>query len=85
MIAYAKTVEEIISQVNRQIINPFIIFISVLAVVVFLWGIIEFLYNSDNEEKIIEGKKHIFWGLIGLAIMIGVYGIMTILNNFWYS
>jgi uncharacterized membrane protein YidH (DUF202 family) len=84
MAVYAKTVEEIINKTTQEIINPFIVFLAVLATVIFLWGIVEFVAGADNEEKRNLGKKHIIWGILGLAIMLGVFGIMQILYNFWY-
>jgi len=84
-VAYAKTVEEIIDKVAQEVINPFLVFLGVLATIIFLWGIVEFMVNADNEKKRDEGKKHILWGIIGLAIMLGAFGIMRILYNFWYT
>jgi hypothetical protein len=37
--------------------------------------------NAGNEEGRSVGKKHMIWGIIGLLIMIGVYGILGILGG----
>ena len=50
-----------------------------IALVVFLWGIIEFLAKSSSEEARERGKKNMVWGLIGFFIMIGVFGIINII------
>ena len=50
-----------------------------LAVVFFLYGVLEFLFNQENEEKKTTGKSHMLWGIIGIAIMMGVWTIMTMI------
>lgn len=80
-IAYAKTFDEIVFDINRTILNPLIQFAFIVAFVIFLWGVIEFLRGANNPEKRKEGQQHMIWGVLGFAIMIGVYGIITILIN----
>lgn len=73
---------EIINKLITQIINPVIGILFVLAIAIFFWGIIEFIWNAGNEEKRTTGKSHIIWGLVGLLIMATVRGIIEILQNF---
>lgn len=77
------TVEKIICITIADVVQPFIELLMVLASLVFIYGIIEFLTNADNEQKRTQGKKHMFWGIIGLFIMIAAAGIMWVLVRFW--
>ena len=70
-----------IAAVDNTIINPLILFLFALAVVFFLYGVLEFILNQENEEKKTEGKRHILWGIIGITIMLGVWTIMNMLLN----
>jgi len=79
-IAYA-SVDSFIGNVNRLIINPLIVLLFALAVVLFLYGVIEFIANQDKEDKKTIGKQHMLWGIIGLAVMVGVWGILSIVLN----
>ena len=85
MVANAKTVGEIIGVVSSDILRPIILVLFALALVLFFWGMIEFMVNADNEEKRSVGKSHMLWGLIGLVIMFSVNGIVQILINFVQS
>ena len=67
-----------IGKVVVQVINPIILLLSAGALIVFLWGVFEFIRQAGNEEKREEGRKAIFWGLIGLVIIFGAYGIINI-------
>ena len=84
-VAYAGSanLKEFVANVDREIINPLIIFLFALALVYFLYGMLEFLANGDNDEKKTTGKSHMIWGVVGLTIMMGVWFILgVILNTF---
>jgi len=82
-VAYAKSenLDQFISNVNRMIVNPLITLLFALALMFFLYGIFEFLSNSDNEEKKTKGKSHMIWGIIGITVMMGVWTILNIVLN----
>ena len=50
-----------------------------LAVVYFVWGVMQFIKNSDNPEKRGEGYQHMIWGIVGLFIMVSAKGIINII------
>lgn len=80
------TVKSLASSIITVVINPFVIFLSVLATLLFLWGLFQFIRNAGSEEGRQIGKKHMTNGLIGLFIMISVYGIMyMIVNTFGFK
>lgn len=77
------TIESIVDKIVSEVLNPLIALLMILATVVFLWGVIQMLMNPDNEQKRTEGKKHMIWGIIGLTIMVSVWGIVGVLCNFF--
>ena len=79
-VAYA-SVDSFVASVNSNIINPIILLLFALALAYFLWGVFEFLANAENEEKKTTGKSHMIWGVIGITIMMGVFGIIHIILN----
>ncbi len=76
-IAHA-SVDSFVAKVSDSIINPLIYFLFALAVVYFLWGSMEFMLNQDNEEKKTEGRSHMLWGVMGIAIMMSVWAILGV-------
>jgi len=82
---FAQTVEGIINYTIKNAVQPAIGFLIVLATVVFIWGVIEFIAGADNEKARTQGKQHIIWGLIGLFIMVAASGLMWVIVNFWTS
>lgn len=75
--------DSLLGKINAQILNPIIVLMIAIAVVVFLYGLVEFIAGAGSEDKRQVGKRHIIWGLIGMFIMFSVFGIMQILANFW--
>lgn len=72
----------IIQKVNDAILQPLIALLMAAAVAYFLFGVMKFVKNQDNEDAQVEGKKHMLWGVIGIAIMVSVYGILNFINSF---
>jgi hypothetical protein len=51
-----------------------------LAVVYFIWGVINYLIG-DNEEKKKKAKGVIFSGLVGLFVIISFWGIIRVFSD----
>ena len=79
MIAYAATADQFIGVVTDKIIDPLIILLSAVALLYFLWGLLEMIINADNETGRETGRRHMLYGVIGLAVMVSAYGIMNVI------
>jgi hypothetical protein len=51
------------------------------ALVYFLIGVIGFIKNAGEEKARDESKKMIFAGLIGLAVMVSLWGLVAIVTG----
>ncbi len=71
----------ILERILQYVVNPLIYLLIGIAVVVFLWGVVEFIIKSDDPSGRIEGQKHLLWGIVGLAIAFGVFGILNVIQN----
>ena len=72
------TLNTFLSKVVVQIINPIILLLAATAFVAFLWGVFQFIAHAGDEGKRVEGRSAILWGLVGLVIIFGAYGIINI-------
>ncbi|MBI2025574.1 hypothetical protein HYT04_02200 [Candidatus Kaiserbacteria bacterium] len=73
-----EVLNQFLEKVVVQIINPVILLLAAVAFVLFVWGVFEFVAHAGDETKRTEGKKAIMWGLVGLVIIFGAYGIINI-------
>ncbi len=65
----------------QYVVNPLIYLLIGIAVIVFLWGAVEFIAKSDDPTGRAEGQKHLLWGIVGLAIIFGAFGILNVIQN----
>lgn len=79
------TLGDIIKVTWNDAIRPAAIFLFILATVVFIWGLIEFIANAASEDGRTRGKQNIVYGIIGMSIMLATGAIMLVLKNFFTS
>ena len=77
----AGAVDSFMGTLNRVIINPIIIFIFSLGTILFIYGIVRFFLNPTNEDIKKESTNHMIWGLVGMFIMVSVFGIIKFITN----
>ena len=76
-----ETAENLLDRFIDLIINPTIALIFTAGFFLFLWGLVVFLFKLGEGGAPSEGKQHMLWGLIGMLIMVSVYGILNIIEN----
>src|SRR3989338_5008770 len=63
----------------QNIIDAVIPFLVGLAVMLVLYGIVGFISHAADEEKRTEAKNFIIWGIIGIFVMVSIWGLVNIL------
>jgi len=86
MIAEAATqlqtgADSLVQKLVVNILNPVTSFLGALAIAFFLFGVLQYIINSDNEDGIERAKKYMMWGLIGLFIMVSAWGIINLIEG----
>ena len=74
-----------VQNLAKEIVNPIILFLVSLAMLVFLWGMAEYIRGADSVEARNTGRVHMLWGIIGLFIMVSAYTILNILVTSIYG
>lgn len=62
------------------ILNSAIPVLITLGVLYFIWGVVQYVLGSSDEAKS-EGKDRMIWGLIGLAVVISIWGLVYFLRS----
>jgi hypothetical protein len=64
------------------LINPLIGILVGVALLVFFWGLVRFIFRvGGDKEAVEEGKRIMIWGLIALFVMISVWGIIAFVQG----
>lgn len=75
--------EFFITRIFDNIITPMITVLFFLATAVMLYGLVEYLAKSSSEEGRSDGRRHMLWGVIGLAIMFSAVAIVRLICGFF--
>ena len=72
-------ITDLLNKINSLILNPLISLAFAISLLVFFWGLIQFIRSETADSKRGEGLKKITYGLLGMLIMISAYGIIRFL------
>lgn len=84
MLALAQTspnfsyIESLMNEAKR-LVGLALPLVVAIALLVFFWGIVQFI--AGGEAKRDEGKKHMIWGIVGLFVMVAVWGLVGFLGT----
>lgn len=74
-------IRDFIGKLGLLIINPVIYFMFAIALLVFLWGVFQYIKDWESADAKKNGQQHMMWGIIGFVIMLAVYTILRIIGN----
>jgi len=61
--------------------NAIVPLLFTVAMTIFIWGVVQFIANADNEEKRKKGRTFMIWGIVALFVMVSVWGLVKILTT----
>lgn len=65
----------------KLILDVLIPLLVTLAVLVFFWGMVKFLWSGADEKARESGKGLMIWGIIALFVMISVWGLVQLFGS----
>jgi hypothetical protein len=69
-----------------NLIELFIVFIFALTFLAIIWGVIKYWIIQGGEPESVEsGKKIVFAGIIGLVVMVSIWGIIYLLKSSFFN
>lgn len=71
-------VGQLLEKFDQLIITPAIMIIFTAGFFLFVWGLVQFLWNLDQGSHE-DGKRHMVWGIVGMFVMVSVWGIIQII------
>ncbi|MBI3442274.1 MAG: hypothetical protein HY007_00670 [Candidatus Sungbacteria bacterium] len=77
------------SQINQIIVNlirtatQIIILLDIVAIMVFVWGIIKFIAAAGNPEQLKKSRAILWYGVIAFFVLASVTGIVLALQSYF--
>jgi len=66
-----------------NVLNIVVTIVFVIAVIVFGWGIVKLITAAGDPTAIKEAKGFLIWGIIGIAVLASIFGIITFLQDYF--
>lgn len=79
-LAIAGTLIDILGKL-KELADAIVPLFMVIAVAVFLWGIIKYITAGGSPEKEKAARGFIIYGLIGIFVLVAFWGIIRILTT----
>jgi hypothetical protein len=73
--------DQFLKALLENIVNPTLILLFALAVLYFVWGVIDYIKGDENGGDRTTGSRHIMYGVIGLFIMVSAYAIVQMVGR----
>ncbi len=79
-IALAATINTVVTTIG-DIFDLVVPILMVIASVVFIWGIIQYILAAGSDDRKKEAKNLIIWGLVALFVIVAMWGLVQILGR----
>lgn len=56
-------------------------FLGAVVFLVFVWGVARYIKSAGSEKEIKDSKNLLVWGVVGLFIMVTIWGIIAFLQS----
>ncbi|MFA6523916.1 MAG: pilin [Candidatus Paceibacterota bacterium] len=73
------TIQKVICTIGN-ILDTVIPVLIVLGIVYFVWGVVQYVMASEEEAKKV-GRERMIYGIIGLVVIVGMWGLVGIVTN----
>jgi len=61
--------------------NTVVYILTALAVLFIVWNVVMYLIKSQGEESRAKAGFNILWGIVGLFVIVSIWGLVSILTN----
>ena len=80
--AAGSEIQQILTQ-TQEVLKILLLIVMTLALIVFVWGIVKFIGAAGNPQKMTQAKYTILYGIIGIAVMAMITGIIAFLQTYF--
>jgi len=78
--------QDIVTPIANHVLNlvkVLVTIVFVLAIVAFGWGIVKFIFAGGDPAGIAKAKAFLLWGVIGMAVMASLFGLVGFLQTYF--
>lgn len=80
VLSHAKTFKDLVEAATGDLAKAIVALIFAVAALFFFWGVVQYVLNPNPDAKS-KGKDYMIWGVIGLAVMFSIYGLIRLVTS----
>ena len=73
--------DAVLQRLNTFVVAPIMMVVFAAGFLLFMWGLVKFMWNVGEGGDQSEGKQHMLWGLIGMFLMVSIWSIIALIDN----
>jgi Type IV secretion system pilin len=83
VLAFAQNLGGLVTLVQQMqtVLNNIYPFLFGLAIIYFFWGVAKYILSAGDPKAAAEGRSIMIWGIVALAVMASIYGLIYFLQN----
>lgn len=80
-VTFAQSTFKDLAEFFIDIVKGLVSLVFASLAVAMVYGVVIYLLNADNEKKRTDIKNYLLWGIIGITVAFGLWGILQILTD----
>ena len=80
-----RTLRDVVIEIADILGGAVMPLLFIFALTWFVWGVVEFIRNADNQEKRQQGRTRMLWGIIALFFMVSFLGVTSIFTETFFN
>ncbi len=76
-----KDFKDLVSRIVNCLLTPFVVLLLSCSIIIFIIGIFKFIGTESSVEDKTSGRLFIFWGIVGIFVIISLWGLVNVLQN----
>lgn len=73
--------QQLLQNLWTYVVDPAMLLLFTAGFLVFIYGLTVFMWHLKDGHGHDEGVNHMMWGVIGMFIMVSVWGIINLIEN----
>ena len=73
--------KDLVDFIILAFVKPLMVIIFGAAIVFFLWNILGVIRKSDQPEELAKFKSKVVWGVIAIAVMVSMWGLVRFFTD----
>ena len=79
-VATAQTIRTIVQDLT-SFVSLFIPILTAAALLVFIAGLAEYIFQAGNESAVETGKNRMIWGIVGLFLVSTIWAVVQLVGG----